>query len=149
MCPHFLYRKEKRTSPSNSKSVICHEIWRSTFLALVVLRNWAPWVFLISPERNADTWCVNSLLRIFVAAEQSETDYNERLARHTNVFYARSYSREKRRPSVRTYQRGSHWTDFRETWYSGLLWKPSRKIQMWLKSGKNIGPFKWRPKCVL
>jgi hypothetical protein len=32
---------------------------------------------------------VNSLLRIFVAAEQSETDYNERLARHTNVFFMR------------------------------------------------------------
>jgi len=38
----------------------------------------------------------------------------------------------------------SHWKDFRETWYWGLLWKFVAKIQIWLKSGKNIGNFTWR-----
>jgi hypothetical protein len=42
-------------------------------------------------------------------------------------FYARPHSREKRllvsyvRPSVRIYQHGSHWTDFGENLYWGLL----------------------------
>jgi hypothetical protein len=36
------------------------------------------------------------------------------------------------------YQRGSPWTDFREIWYWGLLWKYVGKLQIWFKSGKNI-----------
>ena len=43
-------------------------------------------------------------------------------------------------------QRGLHWTDFREIWYWGLLWK---FIGTAWKSGKNIGEFAWRPKHVL
>jgi hypothetical protein len=40
---------------------------------------------------------------------------------------------------VRMYERGSHWTDFREIWYWALSRKPVETIQIWLKSGKNIG----------
>jgi hypothetical protein len=74
-------------------------------------------------------------------------------------FYSRSHNRKKRLlassmsvrlsacvpaymsvcPSVRTYQRGSHWTDFGEIWYGDFLWKSVQKFQIWLKSGKNVG----------
>jgi len=42
-------------------------------------------------------------------------------------------------PSVCTYHSGSCWTDFCGIWYSWLLWKSVKKIQIWLKSEKNIG----------
>ena len=45
------------------------------------------------------------------------------------------------RPSVRTYQRRSHWTDFREILYlgeGGLLWKYVEKIQIWLQFDKQL-----------
>lgn len=45
------------------------------------------------------------------------------------------------RPSVRAYLRGSHWADFRKIWYWGILWKSIEKVQIWLKSNKNIGRF--------
>jgi hypothetical protein len=48
--------------------------------------------------------------------------------------------------SVRVYQRISHWTDFREIWYWGLLRKSVEKLQICLKSDNNIGQFTWRRK---
>jgi len=47
---------------------------------------------------------------------------------------ARSYGRETlylrhARPSVRMYQRGSHWTDFREIWYWELYANLSRNCR--------------------
>jgi hypothetical protein len=42
--------------------------------------------------------------------------------------------------SVRTYQRGSHWTDLHENWCWGI-WKSVAKFQNWLKFDKNIGHF--------
>jgi hypothetical protein len=46
------------------------------------------------------------------------------------------------RPSVRlslcVYQRGSHWTDFREIWYWRLLGKHSERIEIFFKLCKNI-----------
>ena len=42
------------------------------------------------------------------------------------------------------YQRGSHWTDFREIWYWELSWK-SREIPSLVKVGQNIVHFTWRP----
>ena len=51
--------------------------------------------------------------------------------------------------SVGMYQRGSHWTDLREKLYCGLTRKLLRKIEIWLKSGKNTGHCTWRPKYVL
>ena len=41
--------------------------------------------------------------------------------------------------TVRIYQRGFHWTDFRETRYWGPERKSVEKIQTWLKSDKTIG----------
>jgi hypothetical protein len=41
------------------------------------------------------------------------------------------------RPSVRKYQHGSHWRDFREIWYWKLLDKSVQKPQIYLKSGKQ------------
>ena len=35
----------------------------------------------------------------------------------------------------------SHWTDFDEIWYWLALQKSVEKFQIWLKSGKNNGPF--------
>jgi hypothetical protein len=58
-------------------------------------------------------------------------------------FYAHSYSREKRLSAsscrsvdlpVRTYQRGSQWTDFCEILFWQLSWKSVQKLQTWLKS---------------
>jgi hypothetical protein len=46
------------------------------------------------------------------------------------------------------YQHGCHSTDFCKTLYWGLLWKAVEKIQIWLKSDKNIGKFAWKPKHV-
>ena len=50
------------------------------------------------------------------------------------------------RPSVRlySYQVSSHWTDFREIWYWRLLWKSVEKLQILLKSERNVGDFTWR-----
>jgi len=45
------------------------------------------------------------------------------------------------RPYVLMYQRGSHWTDFREVFYWRLLWKSVEKIHIWLKSDKNVGHY--------
>jgi hypothetical protein len=61
------------------------------------------------------------------------------------VFWARLYIREKRLfasfPSLCPHhQRDTHLTDFREIRYWGFSRKNSvEKIQIWLKSGKNIG----------
>ena len=40
-------------------------------------------------------------------------------------------------PSVRTYQRGSHWKDFREIWYLGLLWISGRWIPNLVEIGQR------------
>jgi hypothetical protein len=48
-------------------------------------------------------------------------------------------------PSIRIYRLGSQSTDFRETWCWKLLLKSVNKIQIWLKSDKNIGRFIWTP----
>jgi hypothetical protein len=45
------------------------------------------------------------------------------------------------RPSVRTEQLGSHWTDFYEIWCLGIFRKTVEKIQVPLKSDKNNGNF--------
>jgi hypothetical protein len=37
------------------------------------------------------------------------------------------------------YQRGFHWTDFREISYWGFLRKSVRELEFWLKSDKHIG----------
>ena len=47
-------------------------------------------------------------------------------------------------PSVRTYQRTSHWTDFGEIWYWGLFMNIVEKFHILL----NIGHFTWRPKYI-
>jgi hypothetical protein len=38
--------------------------------------------------------------------------------------------------SVRIYQLGSHWTDFRENWYWILLWNSVEKCKIWTKPRK-------------
>jgi hypothetical protein len=43
------------------------------------------------------------------------------------------------------YQRGSDWTDLREISY----WVSVEKIQILLRSVKNVGHSTWQPKCVL
>jgi len=48
--------------------------------------------------------------------------------------------------SVHLYQRGSHWTDFREIWYWPLLRKSVEKFQILYKSDQNIRHFTWRRK---
>jgi hypothetical protein len=48
------------------------------------------------------------------------------------------------RLSVRTYQRGYHWTDFREICYWVLLRKSVDKSQIWSKSEKSMGHFTWK-----
>ena len=50
---------------------------------------------------------------------------------------------------VHVYQRSFHWTDFCEIWHRRLLWKSVKKTQIWLKSGRNICHFTWRPKYSL
>jgi hypothetical protein len=52
-------------------------------------------------------------------------------------------------PSVHMCQLGLHWTDFREIWYWSLLLKSVEQNYVWLKSYKNVGHFKWRPKCII
>jgi len=47
-------------------------------------------------------------------------------------------------PFVCLHQRGSHWTDFLESWYRVLTWKSAEQIHIWLKSGKNSGHFTCR-----
>ena len=46
------------------------------------------------------------------------------------------------------HQRGFLWTDFRDLWYWALSQNSVEKIQILLKSGKNIRHFTWRPNCV-
>jgi hypothetical protein len=48
--------------------------------------------------------------------------------------------------SVHTHRLSPHWTDFCEIYYWGLWWKFVTKIQIWLKSAKNLRNFAWRPK---
>jgi hypothetical protein len=43
--------------------------------------------------------------------------------------------------SVQMNQSVSRWSDFLEIQYGGVLRKPVEKIQIWLKSVKNIGEF--------
>jgi len=45
------------------------------------------------------------------------------------------------RPSVRTYLCSSNRTNFREILYRGILLETVNKIQIWLKSNKNIRNF--------
>jgi len=51
--------------------------------------------------------------------------------------------------SVRMFQRGSYWTDFRDIRYWLLLRKPFEEVQIWLKLDKTMAQFTWRPKYVL
>ena len=54
------------------------------------------------------------------------------------------------RPSVCTCQRGSHLTIFFEIWYvEQPLWKSVQKIQIFLKSGKNIERLIWISKYIV
>jgi len=46
---------------------------------------------------------------------------------------------------VHVYQCGFHRTDFCEICCRRLLWKSVKKTQIWLKSGRNIWHFTWRP----
>jgi hypothetical protein len=46
------------------------------------------------------------------------------------------------------YQHGSHWTDFCDIWYSGLVRKSAEKLQISLQLDKNIGYFTWGPHYV-
>ena len=41
--------------------------------------------------------------------------------------------------SVRMEIFGSHWTNFHEIWYFGIVRKSAKEIQVSLKSGKNKG----------
>jgi len=43
--------------------------------------------------------------------------------------------------SIRMYQRGSHWTEFRDICYWKLSWTPAEKTQILLQSGKNVVQF--------
>lgn len=44
------------------------------------------------------------------------------------------------RPCVRMYQRGFRWTELREIWCWGLVFKRTvEKMEIWLKLCKNIG----------
>jgi hypothetical protein len=52
------------------------------------------------------------------------------------------------RPSVRILQRGSHETAFCELWYRKLVRESVEKLQISLKSDKNVGHFIRRPKFV-
>ena len=72
-----------------------------------------------------------------------------------NKFYAGSHTRAKSAywlrhvMSVRVYQLGSQWKDFRELSNWRLLWKSVEKNQISVKSDKNIGHFIWIPKYSL
>jgi hypothetical protein len=46
------------------------------------------------------------------------------------------------------YQHGSHWTSFRDIWYSGLVIKSAKKLQISLQVDKNIRYFAWGPQYV-
>jgi len=43
------------------------------------------------------------------------------------------------RPSVRTEELGSHWTDFHEIWFLSIVRKTTMKIQISIKCNKNNG----------
>ena len=47
--------------------------------------------------------------------------------RHVRVVAKNACYLRNARPYVRMYQRGCHWTDFRETWYWGLRENMPRK----------------------
>jgi len=76
-------------------------------------------------------------------------------AKDWDRFQAHSHRYEKRwlssscLPSVRMCQLGLHWTDFREIWHWPLLLHSVEQSYIWLKSYKNVGLFKWRPKCII
>jgi len=46
------------------------------------------------------------------------------------------------------YQHGTHWKDFRENSLFGTSRKSVEKLQIWLKSDRNIGHFTYRTKCI-
>jgi hypothetical protein len=48
-------------------------------------------------------------------------------------------------PSVHMEQLSFLWTDFHEIWYSNIIWKFVKRIQVSLKSDKNNRYFTWRP----
>jgi hypothetical protein len=51
---------------------------------------------------------------------------------------------EVMQPSLRIYQRGFHWTDFREILHVGLLRKFVEDFKIWFKSGtllENLNTF--------
>ena len=56
--------------------------------------------------------------------------------------------RQSIRLSVRMYQLSSNQVNFREIWYSELLLKLFKKIQIWLQSDKNIEHFTRKPKHI-
>ena len=45
-------------------------------------------------------------------------------------------------------QLSSHWVDFHETWYVGILLKSVEKIQVQLKPDKDNGYFTWTPMYI-
>jgi hypothetical protein len=68
--------------------------------------------------------------------------------RKATINYAISVSLSVR-PSFRVEQLSFHWrTDFLEIWYLSIFQKYVEKIQVCLKSGKNVGYFTWRPMYI-
>jgi len=94
---------------------------------------------------NQKVYCVPTFALIFtIDSDMPIADLDLTFLRRVRI------SREKRllvssclfdRLSVRLYQRGLHWTGFRETGYWGPLRKSVEKIQIYLKSGKTVGHF--------
>ena len=80
--------------------------------------------------------------RIRIVAEGSN------YLRHILSFVCLSVCQSARSPA-HMHDCCSHWTDFREIWFSGLVWTSVEIIQILLKSGKNISHFPQRPKYVV
>jgi len=49
---------------------------------------------------------------------------------------------------LRMEQQGFHWTNLHDVGYKGLLWNSDLKVQLWLKSDKNLWQFTRRRECV-
>jgi hypothetical protein len=71
------------------------------------------------------------------------------LIRLVRIIVKRAYQLRHIRLCLRMCQRGFHWTDFREILYWPLLLKSVYKIQICLKSGKNIRHFTRRSRRLL
>jgi hypothetical protein len=59
--------------------------------------------------------------------------------RRVRILSKSAYEFRHVRTSVHMYQRGSHWTGYREIWYWALLSKSVDKTENWLQSDNNIG----------